>query len=84
MQIGEGVNAFSMEMWTEIPNLMAVSVISPSGEVLPQISVRQGSTFSFRFVFEHTEVYIDNQIVTRFSTSQLIFIRFRDILELEM
>lgn len=78
VQIGEGVNAFSMEMWTEIPNLMAVSVISSSGEVLPQISVRQGSTFSFRFVFERTEVYIDNQIVTRFSTSQLIFIRFRD------
>lgn len=78
VQVGDGVDAFSMELWTEIPNLMAISVISPSGEVLPRVSVRQGTAFAFRFVFERTEVYVDNQIVTRFSSSQLIFIRFRD------
>lgn len=78
IQVGDGVEAFSMEMWTDIPNLMSVSVVSPSGEVLPMVSARQGRAFSFRFVFERTEVFVDNQIVTRFNTSQLIFIRFRE------
>lgn len=78
IQVGDGVEAFSLEMWTDVPNLMSVSVISPSGEVLPMISVRQGKTFSFRFVFERTEVFVDNQIVTRFSSSQLIYMRFRE------
>ena len=37
LQVGTGVDAFSMELWAELPNLIAVSVISPSGEVLPRI-----------------------------------------------
>lgn len=78
IQVGEGVEGFSLELWTDIPNLLSISVISPSGEVLPKISARQGTAFSFRFVFERTEVYVDNQIVTRFSSSQLIFVRFRE------
>ena len=78
IQVGEGVEGFSTELWTDIPNLLSVSIISPSGEVLPKISVRQGTAFSFRFVFERTEVYVDNQIVTRFNNSQLVFVRFRD------
>lgn len=78
VQVGDGVEAFSLEIWTDVPNLISISVVSPSGEVLPQLSVRQGRAFSFRFVFERTEAFVDNQIVTRFSSSQLIFMRFRE------
>lgn len=76
LQVGTGVDAFSMELWAELPNLIAVSVISPSGEVLPRISVRQSGMFSFRFLFEQTTVQVYNQILSKFNSAQLIFMRF--------
>ena len=77
IQVREGVEAFSLELWTELPNLVAVSVTSPSGEVIPAVSIRQGTTFSFRFVFERTEVYIENRILVELNSAQMIFMRFR-------
>lgn len=76
LQVGTGVEAFSIELWAELPNLIAVSVISPSGEVLPRISVRQRGMFSFRFLFEQTTVQVYNQILSKFNSAQLIFMRF--------
>ena len=75
-QVGTGVDAFSMELWAELPNLIAVSVISPSGEVLPRISVRQSGMLSFRFLFEQTTVQVYDQILSKFNSAQLIFMRF--------
>ena len=76
VQVGTDVDAFSMELWAELPNLIAVSVISPSGEVLPRISIRQSGMFSFRFLFEQTTVQVYNQILSKFNSAQLIFMRF--------
>lgn len=76
LQVGTGVEAFSIELWAELPNLIAVSVISPSGEVLPRISVIQSGMFSFRFLFEQTTVQVYNQILSKFNSAQLIFMRF--------
>lgn len=76
LQVGTGVEAFSIELWAELPNLIAVSVISPSGEVLPRISIRQSGMFSFRFLFEQTTVQVYNQILSKFNSAQLIFMRF--------
>lgn len=76
IQVGAGVEAFSMEMWTELPNLIAALVISPSGEVLSRIPIRQSGMFSFRFLFEQTTVQVYNQILSKFNSAQLIFMRF--------
>lgn len=78
IQVGTNVKAFSTELWTELPNLMAVSVVSPSGEVLPGISVRQSGVFSFRFLLEQSTVQVYNQILSKFNSAQLIFLRFLD------
>lgn len=77
IQVGGGVDAFSLELWTELPNLVTVSITSPSGEVIPRISIRQGPSLYFRFLFERTEVYVDNQILVGLNNAQLIFMRFR-------
>lgn len=77
IQVGAGVGAFSLELWTELPNLVAVSITSPSGEVIPRISIRQGPSLYFRFLFERTEVNVDNQIMAGMNNAQLIFMRFR-------
>ncbi len=47
-----------------------------SREVLPRIPVRQRGMFSFRFLFEQTTVQVYNQILSKFNSAQLIFMRF--------
>lgn len=78
IQVGADVSAFSLELWTELPNLAALSVISPSGEILPARSVRQSGTYSFRFLFERTHLQVYHQIISKFNSAQLIFLRFTD------
>ncbi len=78
IRVGEQVDGFVAELWAEIPNLVTISLISPSGEQIPRISLRQGngSNRLFQFIFEQTEVYVDNRILVEGNNSQLIYFRF--------
>jgi hypothetical protein len=78
IQVGEGTDGFCMELWTDLPNILTLSMISPSGEVVPRISIKQGTNAVFRFLFENTEVYVDFRILVERNNSQLIFFRFRN------
>ncbi len=76
VRVGESADGFTMELWTDIPNLLTVSLISPSGEKISRISIKQGTSEVFRFVFEGTEVYVEYRILVERNNSQLIFFRF--------
>lgn len=76
IRVGDGVEGFVAELWTEIPNLLTVSMVSPSGQVVPRIPIKQGSNAVFRFVFEDTEVSVDYRLLVERNDSQLIFFRF--------
>ena len=78
IQVGENVSGFSMELWTEIPNLLAISIISPSGENTSRIPFRAGTGAEYDFLFERTKVSVDYRLLVEKSTSELIFFRFRD------
>lgn len=77
IRVGENVGGFTMEMWTDIPNIFSVSIVSPGGERIPFISARQsGSTSVFGFVFERTKIYVDYRLLVERTNSELAFIRF--------
>jgi len=76
--VQEGVKGFILELWTSIPNVMAVSIHSPSGEVIPVTSVRKRSNLKHDFVFEQTSVNIDYRLIVEKTGSELIFMRFED------
>lgn len=76
IRVGEKSEGFTMEIWTDIPNLITLSLVSPSGEQIPRISIRQGVSEVFRFLFEQTEVYVEYRILVERNNSQLIFLRF--------
>lgn len=79
IRVGEGVNGFAMEMWTDIPNVFTASIISPGGERIPFVPLRQsGSGQVYRFVFEKTTVYLDYRLFVERTNSELIFIRFEE------
>lgn len=76
IRVGEQVRGFQMEIWTEIPNILAVSLTSPSGEVIQKIPIRQNSRNEYEFLLERTKVIIDYRVLVERTNSELILVRF--------
>ena len=77
IRVGEGANRFVTELWSTLPNIVTVSVTSPSGERTGQIPVRLGYLFDFGFAFERTSVTVEYRLLQENNDAQLVFIRFR-------
>lgn len=77
LRIGEDVPGFSLELWTEVPNLFSISVISPSGENTSRIPFQAGTGAEIDFLFERTTLTVDYRLIVEKSNSELIFFRFR-------
>lgn len=79
IRVAEGVTGFTMEMWTDIPNIFTVSIVSPGGERIPFVPLRQiEEGHVYKFVFENTTVYIDYRLFVERTNSELIFIRMEE------
>ena len=63
IRVGENVSGFSMELWTDIPNTLSISIISPSGEDTSRIPFHAGSSAELDFLFERTKVSVDYRIL---------------------
>ena len=77
IRVGEGVKGFVTELWSTLPNIVTVSITSPSGERTGQIPVRLGYLFDFVFAFERTSVTVEYRLLQENSDAQLVFIRLR-------
>ncbi len=76
IRVGEGVQGFMLELWGQSPDIYAVSFRSPSGEVVPKIPARLGTSDTFRFLYERTVVSVDYRLVEREAAEELVAIRF--------
>lgn len=76
IRVGENVSGFTMELWTEIPNLLSISLISPSGETTSTVPARINDITEFHFLFENTAVTIDYRILVEQTNSELVAFRF--------
>ncbi|MEF9840050.1 MAG: S8 family peptidase [Lachnospiraceae bacterium] len=76
IRVGSQEQGFTLEIWADIPNLFAVSIVSPSGEKIPRIPIKQNSSAVYSFVFEQTQVYVDYRLLVQKTNSQLIYFRF--------
>ena len=78
IRVASEVSGFCMELWTENPNIMNVTVVSPSGGRTPIFPVRSNQTQDYRFIFEGTEITIDYKLFLERSNAELIFFRLRN------
>jgi len=78
MRVGSGVRAFVTELWSRLPDIVTVSVVSPSGERTGMIPLRLGYLFEFRFAFERTVITVEYRLLQENNDAQLVFLRFRD------
>lgn len=76
LRVGENIPGFSLELWTEIPTILSISIVSPSGENTSRIPLRAGAGAEIDFLFERTKVSVDYRLFVEKSTSELVFFRF--------
>lgn len=67
-----------MEMWSTVPEIYQVSVISPTGERFPKTVVYPGSRQAYTFLFEQTRLTVEYAIVGTRNSMQLISLRFEN------
>lgn len=78
IQVGENVSGFTMELWTENPNLMEVTLLSPSGGSTSRLPLRRDETFDYRYVFEGTTVSITYKLFLERSNAELVIFQIRN------
>ena len=76
IRVGENVTGFTMELWTEIPNILSISLISPTGEATPTVPLQTSASSVLDFILDRTRVTVDYRIIVERSTSELIYFRF--------
>jgi hypothetical protein len=78
INVEEDMAGFTMELWSGSVALASAAVISPSGEELPKVPLRTGTSGEYKFLLEKTVVSIDYRIEAKETAAQLIFMRFSD------
>lgn len=76
ISVSEGVPGFMAELWTNSPELVAVAVQSPTGELLPMVRARQGERVQYRFLLEETTVTVEYSLAEYARSNELILLRF--------
>lgn len=78
IRVGENCNGFTMELWSNLPNILSVGVTSPSGESTNPIFIRSNGNTVFQFLLDKTVLYLEYRIAAEGTTSELISLRFQD------
>ena len=52
LSVGSNLAGFQMEIWTMVPEIYELSIVSPTGERFPKTVVRPGERQEYVFLFE--------------------------------
>jgi hypothetical protein len=78
LKIGEGELDFQFEIWVKISNKMAISVVSPTGEVIKSISPKLKEKRTIKFILESTILELSFAYPEERSGNELIIVRFKN------
>lgn len=70
-------HGFTLELWGDAPQLLAVGIISPSGEYSGKTVARHGEKRRINFILENTVVFIEYRLLSYESGDECIQLRFQ-------
>lgn len=76
IRVSDNTRGFIAEIWGSVPSVFGISLRSPSGEEISDISFRLDTTRTYDFIYSETRVTIDALFVEQISGQQLVVIRF--------
>lgn len=76
INVGEGEEGFTVELWAVDPDLFTVELLSPAGELIPRIQGRATFNRQYRLYFEGGTIWIQSNLYDQSVGTQGIWIRF--------
>lgn len=77
IRVGENIGGFTMELWLDIPNILSLTLTSPSGETTAPFTIEDSTISTFYFILDKTRVEVTYRLVVEKSSSGLVFFRFQ-------
>lgn len=78
LRVGPGRGGFTMELWSDAPNLYSIGLVSPSGEYSGKTVAKLGGRSTVNFLFEQTTVEIEYLLISYESGDECIRLRFAE------
>ena len=75
LSVGDGAGDIYLSLWSGASDRIAVSITSPTGEIIPKIPVRPGATYTANLVLERSRVTVEYHLPLRASGNQFTRIR---------
>lgn len=77
LNVGEGQENLTLEIWGRAPTTFAIGIVSPQGERLERIPPRFGQEEAVQLPLTRSEIYVAYQMVEIYTGEELIFVRLR-------
>lgn len=78
LKVGAENPGFSLEIWGNMPYSFTMGLVSPLGEIVPELPYRLGLSQEIPFLFDRTVVRIDYLLSDALTGNQLILVRFQN------
>lgn len=78
INVAKGEKGFYINIWGRSPDLLSVSITSPTGEYISRIAPKVSKRDEISLIKEATKITVTNVVYEKQSGSQLIFMRFRN------
>lgn len=79
LKIGPKQEKLSFQIWVKGPDKVSISIVSPSGEVIPSIQVKLQKNEKIKFIYEGTVLYLSYEIPNVINGDELINIIMTDV-----
>ncbi len=76
ISVSNDFEGFVMEIWAVVPEMIAITVQSPTGETTRRLSAKEDRREEYRFLLEGTTLSVDYGLSGLTGGNQLIFLRF--------
>ncbi len=78
IKVEENNKGFLLEIWGSVPSFFRISLRSPGGEEIRDLSFRLNTTRVYGFIYSETRVTVDTLLVEQISGQQLVVMRFEN------
>ena len=68
-----------LEIWVDVPNIVSLDIISPSGENSSVLNSQINKTINYTYIFEKTFIKANYYIPEEITGDELIRVRFYDL-----
>jgi subtilisin family serine protease len=68
-----------VQVWVDLPNVMSLEIVSPSGESTGTMSIISNYTINYTFIFEKTSIKVNYYFPDEMTGDELIRIRFYNL-----